>query len=115
MTNLLDTNIAELSNFCSGNHPNTKDRIKHYTNATQQKVLKISQDASLQWTRTRHMNRESTNPCENAIFQVIIVTPVINLGSGATYFKNINGQFTSAKTGKHSIFPKDSFKEVTSE
>ena len=28
MTSLLNTIMEELSNFCSGNHPNTKDRIK---------------------------------------------------------------------------------------
>ena len=28
MTYLLDTNLAEITNFCSGNHPNTKDRVQ---------------------------------------------------------------------------------------
>ena len=28
MTNLIDTNLAEITNFCSRNHPNTKDRVQ---------------------------------------------------------------------------------------
>ena len=28
MTSLLNSNMEELTNFCSGNHPNTKDRVK---------------------------------------------------------------------------------------
>ena len=48
----------------------------------------------------------------SAVLQVITVTLVINLGSGATYFKNVNGQFIETKTGKHRIFPEGSFKTL---
>ena len=211
MTNLIDTNLAELTNFCSGNHPNTKDRVqlgalvdmentipgmqgmakmikfqigvipgvdelfqthhseteedveifrdidiserfagtilassryhrlikeilgtgatlpqktlkvkdlvmnslKHYTKATQIKAFRISQDASMQWTRTRHKDRDSTNFCESAVLQVITVTPMINLGSGATYFKNENGQFISAKTAATKPQKWNSWEEIS--
>mgnify|MGYP003328264896 CR=1 FL=1 len=62
---LVDESLGKGATF-PGMDPKVRKLIlesaKHYTNATQEKVLKISQYASLQWTRTRHLSREASNP-----------------------------------------------------